>query len=229
MSEIFDNIPEMEDLPFEEEVEAPEEMGESLESLDEGQQTEEPSPTREEPGYVQKRISRAVSKVEAKYDAIIQGIEAKYAPMVEQLQEMQAQELVRSGKIKDLDIAKDYVRRLNGAPAPAQKQETTNPATQARISMLEHQAEKIQAKGGPDVVAEFKNNERIRQKVVAGEMDFYEVAEYLNEKSKKKPPTPMRSPNGASGQSPNSIMSMSDEQFERMQKKIKEGARYRLK
>ena len=40
----------------------------------------------------------------------------------------------------------------------------------------------------------------------------------------------MRSPNGASGNNnPNAIDSMSDEQFARMERKIKEGARYTLR
>ena len=58
-----------------------------------------------------------------------------------------------------------------------------------------------------------------------------DVADYLKEQksSKKRPPSPMRSPNGASGQSPNAIESMTDEQFARMEKRISEGARIRLR
>ena len=60
-------------------------------------------------------------------------------------------------------------------------------------------------------------------------MDFYDVADYLkNQKPSRKPPSPMRSPNGASGQNPNAIESMSKEQFARMEKRISEGARIRL-
>ena len=97
--------------------------------------------------------------------------------------------------------------------------------------MLNHQAERIKAAGGPDVIAEFQNNEEVKNAIVSGDMDFYDVANQLRERSsRKRPPSPMRSPNGASGQNPNAIDSMSDEQFERMERKIKyEGARYKLR
>ena len=95
--------------------------------------------------------------------------------------------------------------------------------------MLNHQADRIAANNGPDVRAEFMNNEEIKQAVINGEMDFYEVAAYLDEKaSRKRPPSPMRSPNGASVQNPNAITNMTDEQFEKMERRIKEGARFNL-
>ena len=96
--------------------------------------------------------------------------------------------------------------------------------------MLQHQAERIEKNGGPDVRKAFMNDEEIKEKVVSGEWDFHDVADYLNKKpSRKGPPSPMRSPNGASGTNPNAIDSMSDEQFERMERKISEGARYSLR
>lgn len=231
-----------EDVPFEEAVEEPEETGEDLETLneDEGQPEEnEGSETRKEPGYVQGRISKAVAKAEERFNAQLEQLKAQYAPMLERMQELEAQELVRSGKIKDLETAKELVRLRSGQPAQNQMEEQPrqsngqfapkrDPATEARISELEHQADSIAAQGGPDVIAEFQKNERIRAKVVSGEMNFYDVADYLKKKSSRRVPPAMRSPNGASSQSPNAIDSMSDEQFDRMERKIQEGARYRL-
>ena len=104
-----------------------------------------------------------------------------------------------------------------------------DPATKAQIDMLSHQADAIKAKYGIDVISEFNRDNEIKQKVINGEMDFYDVADQMRNAKTKKPPAPMRSPNGASGQNPNAIDSMSDEQFERLEKRIKEGARYRLK
>ena len=95
--------------------------------------------------------------------------------------------------------------------------------------MLNHQADKIRAAGGPDVIAEFQDNEEIKNAVISGEMDFHDVADYLRQQQKRRPPSPMRSPNGASGQNKNTIDTMSDEAFERMERKIKEGARYQLR
>ena len=59
-------------------------------------------------------------------------------------------------------------------------------------------------------------------------MDFYDVAEQMKKAPKKKPPAPMRSPNGASGQNPNAIESMSDDAFRRLEKRIQNGERFRL-
>ena len=96
--------------------------------------------------------------------------------------------------------------------------------------MLRHQAERIAENGGPDVRKEFTENSEIKKAVINGEMDFYDVADYLKtKKPSRKPPSPMRSPNGASGTNPNAIDSMSDEQFARLEKKIAEGARYSLR
>ena len=94
--------------------------------------------------------------------------------------------------------------------------------------MLRHQADAIKGRNGPDVIAEFQSNPEIKKKVISGEMDFYDVADMMKA-PKKKPPAPMRSPNGASGtNNPNAIESMSKEQFARMEKRIAEGARIRL-
>jgi len=95
--------------------------------------------------------------------------------------------------------------------------------------MLAAQADKIKAKTGLDVIAVFDKNPDIKDAVVNGEMDFYDVAEQMKGQQKRRPPAPTRSSNGASGQSPNAIDTMSDEQFARMERKIREGARFALK
>ena len=96
--------------------------------------------------------------------------------------------------------------------------------------MLAHQAKSIKARTGIDVIAEFNADKEIKQKVISGEMDFYDVAEQMQSSpARGKPPAPMRSPNGASGANqPNAIEQMSDEQFKRLEKKLMEGARYKL-
>lgn len=201
-----------------------------------------------EPGYVQGRISKAVQKAvaetEARFTAQIQAIEAQYAPIRERLLEMDAQELVRSGKVKDLETAKELVRYRQGQPAqqPApnggqdnqmqqangQPAQQRDPAVQARIDMLQHQADYIKSKNGPDVIAEFKSNAEVRQKVIDGKMDFYELAEQMRT-TKKKPPSPMRSPNGANSIGPTTIESMTDAQFRKMDKMLDEGVRFSVK
>lgn len=238
------NLDGAEDVLTEEVNEEPEETGEDLDTLNESEEQpqEEPeSEPRKEPGYVQGRISKAVGKVKEEYDGLIaqyesriQALESQYAPVLERMQEMEAQDLVRNRKVADIETAREFVRlRYGQQPKPRQAETPAQPAQdptiQAKVAMLDHQRAKIEANGGPDVVSEFMSNPEVNAKVKSGEWDFYDVADYLKQKSsRKKPPTPMRSPNGASGKSPNAIDSMSDEQFDRMERKIKEGARYRL-
>ena len=250
----------MDDLSVDEIAEEVEEASESLDSIlgeenqpeaEAAEQTEEP--VAKEPGYVRGRIDKAVQKaraeMQAQFDQQLADMKAQFdaqmAPIRERMMEDQAQELVRSRKIADIETAREFVRMKNGQPtvsAPAEPKaaeqprrengqyaEKEDPVTSARISMLEHQAERIKADTGIDVTEEFINNEGIKAKVVAGEMDFYDVAK-LMQQPKRRPPSPMRSPNGASVQNPNAIMNMTDEQFERMERNIKErGARYELK
>lgn len=202
-----------------------------------------------EPGYVKKRVTEAVEKAVAKAiadtEARMQAMfDQQMAPFKAKMLEEEAQELVRSRKVSDIETARELVRLRNGQPAQTAEQPTqpmrndqgrfaskADVETSARIDMLKHQADSIRAKGGPDVIKEFQNNEEIKQKVIAGEMDFHDVADYLREQkaSRKRPPSPMRSPNGASGTNPNAIDSMSDEQFAKLEKRIQEGARIRLR
>lgn len=200
---------------------------------------------RSEPGYVQKRINKAVAETEARLRA---EFEQQMAPYREQMLNQQAQELVRTGKVRDLETAKELIRYRQGMPAASENQADSqgqprnergqftsggndsgrDPATQARINMLQHQADRIKGQKGIDVIAEFQNNEETRRKIVSGEWDFYDVADMLAQQpQRKRAPSPMRSPNGASVTGNRSVIeSLSDEQFDRMVKKVQGGARY---
>lgn len=236
----FEETMDNEELDLSEEVvEEPEEEAEELPTEDDAPETQEEPKAKDEPGYVQKRIDKALARErDSMRAAIMAEIEAQYAPIKERLLEMDAQELVRTGQVKDLEIAKELIRLRNGQPvreenpqpreANGQFAPKEDPATMARIDMLKHQANRIKAQGGPDVIAEWNSNEEIKNAVINGEMDFYDVAEQMR-KPKKRPPSPMRSPNGANAMNPNAITSMSDEMFDKMEKRISEGARYTLK
>ena len=238
-----------------EEIIEEQDESESLDSVmeDEGDTAEEEPAKKDsqgtgEPGWFQKRWSKEVGKLSAQIrEEVRSEYEAKFAPIQERLLEMDAKELVASGKVKDLDTARELVRYRQGQAQPAPKAEQprgddgrfaskqeapkNDPVTQAKIDMLSKQADKIKEKTGIDVIEIFSNDEDIKQKVVSGEMDFYDVAEQAKEKpqQRKRAPAPMRSPNGATGHSPNAIENMSDEQFRRLEKRISEGARYALK
>ena len=237
--------PELEETLSEE----PEDDAVSLESAfaeggeepaDEGEAASPGSSGQQEPGYIQKRISKAVAETEARMRA---EFERQMAPYREHMLNIEAQELVRSGKVKDLDTAKELVRYRQGQPQPlplteqprnaqgqfAPQQEQQDPAIAARLDMLKHQANRIKEQRGIDVISEFQNNEEVKQKIVSGEWDFYDAAEAMSKPQKKKPTAPMRSPNGASGSEKSTIASMTDEQFEKLEKKIKGGTRYAIR
>ena len=238
-------------------VEEEQDESESLESIltgeeeeqDEGKPEEEEakkdSQSTSEPGWIRKRVDKAVSKAIAETEARMRAeFDAQMAPIRERMLEEKARELVASGSVKTIETARELVRYREGMPAAptTQQQEQPrnangqytakdDPAVTAKVNMLRHQANTIRTRQGLDVIKEFTDNPEIKQKVISGEMDFYDVADYMASRKggKKTPPAPMRSPNGASGAERTAIDNMSDEQFERLEKRISQGARYTLR
>ena len=232
----FEETMDNEELDLSEEVvEEPEEEAEELPTEDvQDEQPEEPKAT--EPGYVQKRIEKALARErDSMRSQIMAEIEAQYAPIRDRLLEMDAQELVRTRKVADIETARELVALRQGItpnePAEENSEQDYDPqndkALLTRINMLKHQAKQILADTGIDVIAEWNNNEDVKQAIMNEEVDFYDVARQMQKR--KRPPSPMRSPNGASGTNANAIESMSDAMFDKMEKRIKEGARYTLR
>ena len=230
---------EEEALP-EEELEIPDEEPEE----EEAEEPEEPQP-KSEPGWIKQRVQKAVDKAVAQALAAQQEqFNKQMAPIIAKMQEDEAQELVTSRKVNDIKIARELVslRRGQAATEPpvteqprneqgqfvSKEQIANNAKIEAKVDMLAKQAKKIKANGGPDVMELFDKDPEIRQKVSDGEMDFYDVADMMK-KSKKKPPTPSRSPNGASNITANAFANMSSKQFERMERKLEEGVRYTMR
>lgn len=235
-----------------------EEEDESEETLDsfveeEEQPDDDPEPKEEapkatEPGWIKRRVEKAVTKAIAETEARMQAMfDQQMAPIREKMLEDEAQELVRSRKVGDIETARELVRLRSGMPAAkaesagqtprprgangqfVSRESQDDPATVKQIAMLRHQADRIRQAGGPDVIAEFNRNSDVRNKIVSGEMDFYDVAEQMRSAGgKRKPPAPVRSSNGASGSNPNAIETMSDEAFARLEKRIQGGARIRM-
>ena len=244
------------DLPEEIEEEDLDEPAESIDDfLNEGtdkkkQQSSQPQQKGKqgtsEPGYVQGRIEKAVTKALAEKTAAIKAeLEAEYKPLKDRLLEMDAQELVRTGEFKSVERAKEYLLLKQGqtpAPEPQPKQANDQPRNDkgqfapkedpvktARNQILRKQAAKIKASTGIDVVEECTDPD-LRQKILSGEADMYDALDFVrSQKSKRKrPPAPARSSNGASRSNTNAIADMSDEALERMDRRLEEGARYRL-
>lgn len=241
VEETFDD--EADDTLEEEIEEEEDESEEDLDSIpDEEEQDEEP-PAQEqpsEPGWIKQRVNKAVQRAVAETEARMQAMfDQQMAPIRAKMMEDEAQELVRTRKVTDIETARELVRLRQGQPAQqaaepqpqVQRSETPqdDPVTTTRINMLAHQADTIKNETGVDVVDVFLNDDDIQEAVKNGEMDFYDVARMLEQQNNRRPPSPMRSPNGASGVAHNAITTMSDEQFRRMEKRIAEGARYTLR
>ena len=225
-------------------LEAPvEDASETLDSVMDEQPKQpetENSGSGTEPGWIKKRVGAAVDKAIRETEQRIRAeYDAKLAPLMERMLEQDARELVQSGQVKDLETAKELVRYRQGMPQAAPQEPPRNEkgqfaprqdeAPDATADFLARQAQKVKASKGVDVMAEFQNNEETRNKVLSGEWDFYDVADaVLEQKASRKAPPPMRSSNGASGAEKSTIASMTDEQFERLNKRLEEGARFKV-
>ena len=71
----------------------------------------------------------------------------------------------------------------------------------------------------------FNSDPDIKQKVLTGEWDFYDVADAVSGSEKRTPAAPVRSANGG-GVSSASIMKMSAEQFRKLNENLSAGIRY---
>lgn len=216
-------------------------QGESLaEITEDAPQQEEPAAApAKEPGWIKGRIEKAVAKAVREAESRVSAqYEAMLAPIRESVLERQAEELVRSGEFKTLDIAKEYVRMKNGAAPSAQPQAEAHPqenaapdgrsaAAKVKADMLLQQANKIRANRGIDVIEVFNTNPDVKQKVLSGEWDFYDVADAMGN-PRRAPLSPVRSPNGG-GVNAVSIQNMTDEQFKRLQANLATGRKYDMR
>lgn len=251
IEEVVEEQEEDSSIPLDSFIE--EEAGEAEEPAADQPEEQPEEPKAKEPGYVKGRIAKAVqqarAEMQADFDKQIAAMKAQFdeqmAPIRERMIEDQAQELVRTRKVADIEMAREYVRMKQGSipkPVPQQKEEAPapqpaqqnnqpaqqNPGTSVWLSRLERQAAQIKADTGIDVTAEFMRNPEVKQKVIAGEMDFNDVLKQMQQ-SKKRPPSPIRTPNGATGHNPNAFENMTSEQFRKMESKIvNEGVRYDL-
>ena len=227
---------EMVDVGFESVVDDTQQVqAEELESLiTEQPLKEEAAPT--EPGWIKQRVNKAVEKaVQDAERRMAERYESMLQPIRESVLDRQAQEFVDAGEFKSIERAKEYVRLKGGVTVEAPKKEAepkprndngqfVDATTKARSDILAKQAEKIHTTKGIDVMQILNSDAEVKQKVLSGEWDFYDVAE--NHKGRKIP-APMRTPNGTT-QNAMTVQSMSDEQFARLQASLSEGKRYKM-
>lgn len=212
-----------------------------------------------EPGWIKGRIEAGVRREAARIRAEVAAeIRAEYEqqlqPMREAILSRQADDLVASGKITDKALALEYLRMQQGMPAvqpeqpsapprndkgqfaprqPQQRQqENTAPDdtdTTQHAQMLFAQSKAILAAGGPDVMAAYRDNPEVRQRILNREWDFSDAAKYLRQQGEgNEAPPPIRTANGH-GNTRKQIMDMSDDEFDRLNAQLGKGARVDLR
>jgi hypothetical protein len=239
LEEVMTDEVEMPEEFVEDEDIEEEDVEELVDATEEEKEQPEPQ-AKAEPGYVRNRIEKAVQKaLNEQRESLRAEMEAQYAPIRDRLLEMDAQELVRQGEFKSIERAKEYLQLKQGM-MPVEEEQPRNDRgqfmsqseaiemarTEERIEMLKVQAANIKEDTGLDVIAEWNRNPEVKQAVMDGEMDFYQVAKQMQ---KKRPPSPMRSPNGVNGVGPQSITSMSDAQFKKLDQMLDQGVRFTIK
>lgn len=222
----------VQELSLDDAAQAPEEpQGESIETITEEPQQQEEQP--KEPGWIRQRIDKAVDRALREQETRLRGeYEAMLAPIRESVLDRQAEDLVKQGEFKSLDMAKEYVRMKNGLPVqqqpvqqPVQQPAQDNPEVSVRAKMLMQQAHKIRDNRGVDVIGMYNSDPDVKQKILSGEWDFYDVADAMQ---KKTPPSPTRTPNGAN-YTANSVKDMTDAQFAKLQANLAGGRKYNLR
>ena len=210
------------------------------------QEADQAAPAKE-PGWIKQRVDKAVQKaIRETEERMSQQFESTLAPIRESMMERQAEQLVASGEFKTKEIALEYVRLKGGnvsvaapeqqtqaaprdaqgrfAPRQQQSEDSRNAMADARADLLAKQADKIKARTGVDVMALFQQDQNVKQRILSGEWDFYDVAEAVG-KQRGSVPMPIRSANGAAI-GPTTIAEMTDAQFAKLQENLAAGKVY---
>ena len=208
---------------------------------------------KSEPGWIRQRVDKAVAKAVAEAEARVKAqYEQQLAPLRNQMMEQEAAKLVSDGEFKSKERALEYVKLKNGmsiepaAQTSAPVQENASPArdaqgrftknesgsqadavVQARASLLAQQAQRIKSNSGVDVMQAFNGDKNIQNRVLSGEWDFHDVADYLS--GRGNVPTPIRSAGGDTGNYGVSITNMTDAQFRKLQENLASGHRYDMR
>ena len=249
---VLEPMQEQEEQPIsslDEITEQPEEQ-----QQDTDQQTEsDQQPAKADTGWMRRKMEAYASKQLKEQETRLRAEFAEMlAPLRESMYERQADDLVASGQIKSKEMALKYVKAMAGIPSsePDQQPETQkqprtpdgrfassqqqqmepDAETKARARILAAQADKIKSSKGLDVAALFQTDPEVKEKVLSGEWDFYDVAEAMSQ-PRRRVPSPVRSSNSALGAAADAgaIANMSDAQFDRLLKNLGEGKVYDMR
>lgn len=239
--------------PLQEQEEQPissiDEITETEPQQESNQQTAQQQSSQSEPGWMKKKMEAYANKALQEQETRLRAeFASMLAPLRESMYERQADALVASGEIKSKEMALKYVKATAGVPSEPDQTPQTQPRTpdgrfastqqaaepdaetKARARILAAQADKIKSSRGLDVASVFNSDPEVKDKILSGDWDFYDVAEAMSQ-PKRRVPSPVRSSNSAMGDNSNAraIAEMSDAQFERLLKNLGEGKVYDMR
>ncbi len=204
---------------------------------------EEAPTAKKEPGWIKQRVDKAVSKAVQEARAQMESdFEKRLAPIRDNMINRQAQELVDRGEIKNIATAKEYLLLKQGTPKieemmaqesamrtpKAQEQQLEQPQENiAHLKLLTRQVEKIRKQNNIDLMPMLAKDETMRQRILTGEIDFYDVLAQMERKNANIP-TPSRSTNGSATKKA-SIAGLNDEEFSQLERNLKLGIKYNVK
>ena len=227
------------------ETEPQQSLADALEGNNEASQTQQQegaSPAKSEPGWIRRRIDEGVRKATAGIEAKLRAeYESQLAPLREAALDRQADQLVAEGKITDKATALEYLRLKGGMPAPQQETqsavhrdaqgrftkapESVSADVEAQGQRLWNEAQTIKSITGVDVMEIYNTNPEAKSKVLSGEWTFTDVYNA----HKPAAPVPKQSvPPAVRGGGYRlgnvNIASMSDDQLDRMNRMLEDGA-----
>ena len=179
---------------------------------------------------------RGRAEAQAEFDRIKSEYEERLAKYAEMELESEAQQLSRDEHIS-VEFAKRILRAEKGVKAPttqqpqAQSQQPTLDVKQ-RAQELYAQAQTVKQQYGIDPLEVFQRDQSVKAKVANGEWDMKDVALYAmknNPTTEYKKPTPAPVRSGATRAQTSGgldFATMSDEDFEKFNAKIRKGEKY---
>lgn len=199
--------------------------------------------TPREPGYVKKRLDKQAAQYTAQIDELnerIASYDKEIARLSEYYYQQQANELVKSGKVRDPEIALAYVKSQAGLE-PKQEQVTPqmrdengrftsgeNAEIRAQAQSLYNEAMTIQNVTGVDVMAVYNNDPEVRDNVLSGKWTFKDVYDSVvvqkPDGSSKRVPSAVRSSNGVDLQSVN-VRRMSNSEYRKLDDFLAKGGK----
>lgn len=187
-----------------------------------------------------KGYERGRSEAEAAWAEERKGYEARISALQELELKEEAKKLAAEEGISEA-IATRLLRAERGLKPPAESapaqqprddrgrfvEDTARKENDAYAQKLMAQAEAVKRLTGIDVMEAFNSDDDVKRRIASREIDFYDLADEMKEPARKVPPVVKASSGDTSRR--RGIMSLSDEQFDELDRRLEKGAHYDMR